>query len=121
MLLRVVAKLVDSPRTYPYNIKKGAGGGNSANFATTVLSQRCTNMKITLLQDICPYVFVELLLLLRWDEAARIGFDACVSNHEFIVELSIFTCLVAKLDGFTQFDFSEPIYLGCPPICDETE
>jgi hypothetical protein len=51
----------------------------------------------------------------------RIGFDACVSSHEFIVELSIFTCLVAKLDGFTQFDFSEQIYLECPPICDETE
>ena len=41
----------------------------------------------------------------------RIGFDARVSNHEFIVELSIFTCLVAKLDGFTQFDFSEQIGL----------
>ena len=51
----------------------------------------------------------------------RIGFDARVSNHEFIVELSIFTCLVAKLDGFTQFDFSEQIGLVSPPICDETE
>ena len=44
-----------------------------------------------------------------------------MTSHEFIVELSIFTCLVAKLDGFTQFDFSEQIGLVSPPICDETE